>query len=69
LVGVALAHNQMPEAIEYAQGMLESTQQYLPAPLAAAVETAIRSWNEGHPQAARAELDRATTLAQELHYL
>jgi tetratricopeptide (TPR) repeat protein len=69
LVGVALAHNQMPEAIEYAQGMLESTQQYLPAPLAAAVETAIRAWNEGHPQAALAELDRAMTLAQELHYL
>ena len=69
LVGVALAHNQTLEAIECAQRMLEPTQQYLPAPLAAAVETAIRAWNEGHPQAARAELDRAMTLAQELDYL
>jgi predicted ATPase/DNA-binding SARP family transcriptional activator len=69
LVGVALAHNQTLKAIECAQGLLEPAQQCLPEPLLACVEKAILSWKQGNPQSARAELDRAMALAQELDYL
>jgi predicted ATPase len=69
LIGAALAHNRTSEAIEWAKGLLEPTQQCLPAPLTAAVEKAILSWKEGNPQAAHAKLSRALALAQEMDYL
>jgi len=65
LISVALAHDRIPEAVEYARALLEPTQQALPDPLKTVLEEAINTWERGRPEAARAHLDRAIELAQE----
>jgi tetratricopeptide (TPR) repeat protein len=69
LTSVALVHDRIPEAVEYARGLLEPAQQALPDPLKTVLEEAIETWERGEPEAARAYLDRAIELAQELGYL
>jgi hypothetical protein len=69
LIAVALAHDRIPEAVEYARGLLEPTQQALPDTLQTVIEEAIGTWERGEPEAARTHLDRAIELAQELGYL
>ena len=69
LISVALAHDRIPEAVEYARGLLEPAQQALPDPLKTVLEEAIETWERGEPEAARAYLDRAIKLAQEMGYL
>ena len=68
LIGVALAHKQTSEAIGYARALLEATQQCLPDALAALVEKAVTACEGSELEAARAWLDRAVVLAQELGY-
>jgi tetratricopeptide (TPR) repeat protein len=69
LISVALAHDRIPEAVEYARGLLEPTQQALPDALRTVLEEAIKTWEKGEPEAARTHLDRAIELAQEMGYL
>jgi tetratricopeptide (TPR) repeat protein len=69
LTSMALAHDRIPEAVEYARALLEPTQQALPDPLKTVLKEAIETWERGRPEAARAHLDRAIELAQEMGYL
>lgn len=69
LIGVALAHNRTSEASGYARALLEATQQCLPDALTKAVKNAVTAWEESESEAARAWLDQAIVLAQELGYL
>jgi len=69
LISVALAHDRIPEAVEYARALLEPTQQALPDPLKRVLEEAIKTWKRGEPEAARTHLERAIELAQEMGYL
>jgi tetratricopeptide (TPR) repeat protein len=69
LIGVALAQDQVSEAVDSARGLLEATQQHLPDVLTAIVEEAIAAWDHGQAETARTHLHRACALAQELGYL
>jgi tetratricopeptide (TPR) repeat protein len=69
LTSVALAHDRIPEAVEYARGLLEPAQQALPDALQTVLEEAIKTWERGEPAATRTHLDRAIELAQEMGYL
>jgi tetratricopeptide (TPR) repeat protein len=69
LMTVALARDEFPEAIHHAQAMLDSLQQRLPDALTGCLEEAIRAGEQGQPEAARMQLDRAIQLAQEKRYL
>ena len=68
LIGVALANNQTSEASGYARALLEATQQRPPDALTAVVEKAVTAYEESESEAARAWLDQAIVLAQELGY-
>jgi hypothetical protein len=69
LLGVALAQNQISEAVDHARGLLEPMQQRLPDALAKQLELAIRTWEANDQEAAAACLDRAVGSAQEMGYL
>ena len=69
LISVALVHEQIAEAVDYARGLLEPAQQALPDGLRVVLEAAIEAWQRGEPEAARTHLDRAIELAQEMGYL
>jgi hypothetical protein len=69
LIGVAMAEDQLSEAVAYAQTLLEPHQQPMPEELTTAVEDAIQAWAEGEPELARTHLGRALELAQEMRYL
>jgi tetratricopeptide (TPR) repeat protein len=69
LIAVVLAHDRIPEAVEYARGLLEPAQQALPDALQAVLGEAIETWERDEPEATRTHLDRALELAQELGYL
>jgi len=69
LTSLALAHDRIPGALEYARGLLEPTQQALPDTLKTVIEETIKTWERGEPEAARTHLDRAIGLAQEMGYL
>ena len=66
---VALAYGRTLEAIGYARDLLEPMQQPQPDDLAALVDKAIRSWQEGKAKAARASLEQAAALAPKMGYL
>jgi len=68
LIGVALAHNRTSAASGYGRALLEATQQRLPDALTEAVKNAVTAWEESESEAARAWLDQAIVLAQELGY-
>jgi DNA-binding SARP family transcriptional activator len=69
LIGAALARDQISEASRFARALREPTQQRLPDALTAAVEKAVAAWQADEPEPARAWLDRALVLAQEMGYL
>jgi hypothetical protein len=69
LISIALDQDRIPDAMEYARGLLEPAQQALPGPLQTAFEDAIEAWEAGEPKATRTHLSRAIELAQEMDYL
>jgi tetratricopeptide (TPR) repeat protein len=69
LLAVALEREDVPEALDQARALLDPQQQQLPRSLEASLEEAIQADDEGHPEAARAHLERAIELAQELAFL
>ena len=69
LIGVALAQDQVSEAVDYARALLEPTQQLLSEALTAIVEEAIHTWEGGDLEETRTNLDQAVELAQEMGYL
>jgi eukaryotic-like serine/threonine-protein kinase len=69
LISVALAKQQVSEAVEYARMLLEPHQQRFPDDLTTALETAIQAWDTGQSDAARSHLQQATALAREMSYL
>ncbi len=66
LIGVALAQDQVSEAVDHARALLEPSQQRLPDALTAVLEEAIRTWHIGESKTARTNLNHAMGLAQEL---
>jgi tetratricopeptide (TPR) repeat protein len=68
LIGVALAQDQVSEAIDQARGLLELSQQRLPEALAAVVEEALQAWDASQPEMAKFHLNRALEIAQEMNY-
>src|SRR5262249_26786765 len=69
LIGVALAQEQLPDAMNYARALLTPVQQRLPDALTAAIEDALAAWDQGQAETAGTHLHRACALAQELGYL
>ncbi len=69
LIGVALAQDQLSEAIAYARALLTPEQQRLPGSLATPLEAALHAWDSDQPDVARTQLQQATAPAQELGYL
>jgi len=69
LIAVALARHQIVEAVSHARALLAPEQRRLPAALTAALQTAIQVWEAGQPETARAHLEQALALAQEIGYL
>jgi hypothetical protein len=68
LLGAALAHDQVAEAIDHARALLAPKQQRLPEALTAALEAAIQCWEAGQSEAARVHLDQAMPQALVLGY-
>ncbi len=68
LIGVTLADDRVPEAVAYIRALLSPEQKRLPAPLTAALEDAIRSWDAGDEEIAHNLLRRAMSLAQEIRH-
>jgi DNA-binding SARP family transcriptional activator/predicted ATPase len=69
LIGVALVQDCVSEAFDYARVLLDPLQQRLPDALTGCLEETIRAGEQGQPEAARMQLDRAIQLAQEKRYL
>jgi tetratricopeptide (TPR) repeat protein len=73
LMGVVLAQARAAEAVseasQLARALLEPTQQRLPDALTAVVAKAVEAWEEGESETARAFLEQAIELAQEVGYL
>jgi hypothetical protein len=66
---VAFPQDQVDQALDHARALLEPTQQCLPDALTAAVEKAIKAWEEDEAETTRSYLSQAIELAQELAYL
>jgi len=69
LIAVAFPQDQVDQALDHARALLEPTQQCLPDALTAAVEKAVKAWEEDEAETARSYLSQAIELAQELAYL
>jgi hypothetical protein len=69
LIAVALAQDQVSEAVGYARDLLDPMQLRLPDTLAQQLEQAIRAWEADDREAARASLDRAHGLAQAMAFV
>jgi hypothetical protein len=69
VLGVAVVEAHIAEAIELVRALLDPARQPPPAALAAMLEEAIGSWDQGQPDVARAHLQQASGLAQEMGYL
>jgi predicted ATPase len=69
LISIALDQDRIPDAVEYARGLLEPAQQAIPGTLEASLGGAIEAWERGEPEAARTHFDRAIELALEMAYL
>jgi hypothetical protein len=65
LMDVALARGQLAEAVDHGRAVLDPQQQQLPEPLAAHLENALASWDEGRTAETRCELLAALDLARE----
>lgn len=69
LMVVALAEEQLPEAVGYAQTVLDPSQQKLPDGLTAVLENALTTWQKNQPDQTRQWLTEAIILAQQINFL
>jgi tetratricopeptide (TPR) repeat protein len=69
LLAVALTEQNISEAIEYAQALAHPTHARFPGTLTAAIEAAIAASEQNQIEEARAQLNHAMNLAQEMGYL
>jgi DNA-binding SARP family transcriptional activator len=69
LIGVALAREQVSQALDYARLLLAPTQQHLPETLHLALTAALEAGEREQPQAAQPLLRQALAVAQDLAYL
>lgn len=69
LIGVALAKDQLPEAMNYVRMLLHPAQQYPPEPVLSMLERCLQTWDAGEQDAARSLLQQAAPLAREMNYL
>ncbi len=69
LIGVALAENRIPEAVEYARGLLAPRQQRFPDTLTTCIQAAIQAWDSNLPETALTHLQQVATMAREMGYL
>jgi len=69
LIGVALAQDQISEAVEYARVLLDPQEQPQPDVLKAIIEEATEASDRGQQEKAKACLNRAAQLAGEIGYL
>lgn len=69
LLGVALRHGQLQQAVEYAGAMIEPSQQRLPDALTAALDHAQSAWGADEPESATRHLQEALHLAQKFDFL
>jgi tetratricopeptide (TPR) repeat protein len=69
LIGLALARDDLSEAIERGRALLAPSQQRLPEALEGVLEEAVQAWDEGQAESARERLKQAMDLAHEMGYL
>jgi len=69
LIGVSVARDHIPEAIDYARALLEPTRQRLPEALTVILEKAINTWEGGDAKETCTNLNQALELAQKMGYL
>ncbi|MFL5654728.1 MAG: ATP-binding protein [Ktedonobacteraceae bacterium] len=69
LVGVALAQEKIAAAMDDVRMLLDPSQQPPPRQLGALLEAALRAWDAGEQEAARALLQQAVPFAESIGYL
>jgi class 3 adenylate cyclase/tetratricopeptide (TPR) repeat protein len=69
LIGVALAQDRVPEAVDHTRALLDPLQERLPDALAAVVHEAIGAWEQAQVETARNHLSQAIALAGEMGYV
>ncbi len=70
LIGVSITQDQISEAIDYARGLLDSSQMMrVPEALTAVLEKAIHTWQGGDAKETCTNLNQALELAQKMGYL
>jgi hypothetical protein len=69
LIGVALAKDQLAEAVAHARALLAPWQQRMPDALAALIEAAVEAWDKGEPELAREQIKRVVETARDSGYL
>jgi tetratricopeptide (TPR) repeat protein len=69
LIAVALADDRIADAVAYAAGLVDPTQQRLPHSLEATLEGAMAAWERDDVEQARTHLERAAAQAREMGYL
>ncbi len=69
LLGLALKHDQINEAVKCAQTMLDSSQQRLPCDLTILLNEALAGWASGDAPLARRYLEASCAMAGRLGYL
>jgi len=69
LIGVALAQDQVADAIVHAHALLDPMQQRLPRALASTLQEAVEAWQAAQPESATLHLSRAVEVAQKTGYL
>jgi tRNA A-37 threonylcarbamoyl transferase component Bud32/tetratricopeptide (TPR) repeat protein/energy-coupling factor transporter ATP-binding protein EcfA2 len=70
LIGVSITQDQISEAIDYARGLLDSSQMMrVPEALTAVLEKAIYTWQGGDAKETCTNLNQALELAQKMGYL
>jgi hypothetical protein len=65
LIDLALARDQIAEAVDHGRALLDPQQQRLPDALVASLESALTAWDEGKAGEARRDLQQALELARE----
>jgi eukaryotic-like serine/threonine-protein kinase len=68
LMGIALARDDLGEAIRHAQRLRDPEQQFLPATLAEPLTGALAAWDAGRSDEARHLLHHALATAQQMHF-
>jgi MalT-like TPR region len=69
LIGAALAQEKIAEAMDCVRMLLDPTQQPPPETLRMLLESSLHAWDTGQQEEARALLQQAAPLAEEMGYL